>query len=123
MIIEELTGYKRGEQVKVKLNSISSIDEILSSPFFFRFRKMVDNIKWEAVTQGTAQKSYKVQNTLGRKLKMVLKAPEDFKYKRAWHFWKLFPKKELEYCCNRAMEEALGIGSFVPFDAEAFFAA
>ena len=84
---------------------------------------MIDNIKWEAVTQGTVEKSYKVQNTLGRKPKMLLKAPEDCKYKRAWHFWKLFPKKELEYCCNRAMEEALGADNFVPFDAAAFFAA
>ena len=57
LLIEELTGYKRGEQVKVKLNSISSIDEILSSPLFYRFRKMVDNIRWKAVTQGTAGKS------------------------------------------------------------------
>ena len=126
LIMDELTGYKRGRKVKIERNSIANVVEILSSPLFYRFRRMVstDYIKWEV--EAPAKPSEVKGFTRIRKKKkprMLLSAPKDCQYKRSWHFWKLFPKRELEYCCNRAMEEALGTGNFVPFDAEAFFAA
>ena len=54
---------------------------------------------------------------------MLLRAPEDCNFKRSWHFWQLFPRKDVEYCTNVALEMAFGHGKFVPFDAEAFYAA
>ena len=54
---------------------------------------------------------------------MLLRSPNDCKYKRAWHFWKLFPRKELEYCVNQALRDKHDAGTFTDFDALAFFAA
>lgn len=126
LIMDELTGYKRGRQAKIERNSIANIVEILSSPLFFRFRRLVssDYIKWKAEAPVKISEVKSSSNIIeNKKPRMLLSAPKDCQHKRSWHFWKLFPKNELEYCCNRAMEEALGIGNFVPFDAEAFFAA
>ena len=54
---------------------------------------------------------------------MLLQAPEDCKYKRAWHFWKVFPRAELEYCTNKQLSDKYGEGGFTKFNALDFFAA
>ena len=58
-----------------------------------------------------------------KKPKMLLRVPEDYEHKRVWHFLKLFPMKELEYCTNVALENTYGEGNYVKFDGIAFFAA
>ena len=39
------------------------------------------------------------------------------------NLWKLFPKKELEYCTNIALKDNYHEGDYMKFDAEAFFTA
>ena len=124
--INYLTGLAEGRHRKFKISSVISVDEILSSPLFYRLKKLVagesmkggKNLDW--VKEGKSESHGRDRK---KKPKMLLRVPEDYEHKRVWHFLKLFPMKELEYCTNVALENTYGEGNYVKFDGIAFFAA
>ena len=58
-----------------------------------------------------------------RKPRMLLRVPENEKYKRAWHFFQLFPTEEFEYCTKVSLEDKYDDVSMTAFNAVAYFAA
>ena len=54
---------------------------------------------------------------------MLLRVPKDCKFKRVWHFLKIFPKEKFEYCTNVALEKAYGDNLIEKFNAIAYFGA
>ena len=54
---------------------------------------------------------------------MHLSAPQDCNHKRVWHFYKLFPREEFEYCTRVSLREAFDEKSFTDFSATPYFAA
>ena len=58
-----------------------------------------------------------------RKPKMLLRVPAHETYKRVWHFLKIFPMKNLEYCANVWIGLKYDEGTVPKFNGIAFFAA
>ena len=119
--IQLIAGLSEGKIFKFCKSSIVECTEILSSPLFYRLRKLAkasSTKSWEFDTEVEDEKSDEV-----RKPKLLLRAPENCRHRRAWHFLQIFPWKRLEYCTNKALEDAFGIGKFTKFDAVAFYAA
>ena len=54
---------------------------------------------------------------------MLLRAPDDCLHKRVWHFFKIFPKIEFEFCTKVALKAAYNDQRFTNFDSVAYFAA
>ena len=119
--IQIIAGLSEGKIFKFCKTSIVQCTEILSSPLFYRLRSLAkasSSKSWEFDTEVEEEKS-----DLARKPKLLLRAPENCRHRRAWHFFQIFPWKRLEYCTNKALEDALGKGKFTKFDAVAFYAA
>ena len=82
----ETTGIHKNRLRNFELSKVATVVEILSSPLFYRLRRLVageqkggKNIAWEPVS---SEKSDDVDNENIRKPKMLLTAPTDCKYKR-----------------------------------------
>ena len=122
-----LTGFKLGEKLKVLKRNITSVTEICSSPLLYRIKAVVSgtqakngkrDIQWDSIPE-EKKKAYKRK----RKPRMLLRVPNNCKFKRSWHFFQIFPKEEFEYCTNLALVEAYGDKVIAKFDAIAYFGA
>ena len=98
----------------------------MSFPFFFKLRKAVageqdggKNMTWERQDRNLRAENKKPP----RKPRMLLRVPDNEKYKRAWHFFQLFPTEEFEYCTKVSLEENYADVSMTAFKAVAYFAA
>ena len=125
--VSHTTGEKVGEFIKIRPADVLSVTEILSSPLWARLCRTVageqrggQNLNQESVQEAKLNDSVPEQV---RKPKMLLRSPIDCKYRRAWHFQKIFPKERFEYCTNIALSSQFEEGDFEPFDATAFFPA
>ena len=122
-----MTGPERGESIELSLTDILEATEILSSPLWTRLCRNIageqkggNNLIWESVTEAKLEEP---DPKPVPKPKMLFHSPSDCKFRRAWHFWKIFPKEMFEYCTNIELTSALEEGDFVRFDATAFFPA
>ena len=122
-----LAGFKLGEKLKVLKKNINSVTEICSSPLLYRIKATVSgtkakkgkrDIQWDSVPE-EKEKSYKCE----RKPRMLLRVPNDCKFRRSWHLFKIFPKEEFEYCTNLALQKAYGNRVIENFDTIAYFPA
>ena len=97
-----LTGLEEGKICKVQIENIASVIEVLSCPLFYRLKKKVSgtqdgdkDLKWEP----DEPQDFEEEKDPVRP-RMLLRCPESEKNPRVWHFYSIFPKPELEYCCN-----------------------
>ena len=117
------------KQVRVRnfaFGQVKSVVEILSFPYFFKLRKAAageqdggNNMTWEGQDRNLRAEKKKPS----RKPRMLLRVPENEKYKRAWHFFQLFPTEEFEYCTKVSLEDKYDDVSMTAFNAVAYFAA
>ena len=119
------TGQFEGESITFHISKVISVIEIMSSPLFYRYRNQVagekagkDNIVWKQSVQDEDEKMDFVRTP-----RMHLSAPQDCNHKRVWHFYKLFPREEFEYCTRVSLREAFDEKSFTDFSATPYFAA
>ena len=104
---------------------VASFIEIMSFPMFYTLRKAVageqenvQNISWE---MNPEHKAENVKPT--KKPRMLLSAPENHTYKRAWHFFQLFPTEEFEFCTKVELEARYDHGPMTAFNSVAYFSA
>ena len=125
-----VAGLKKGETQKLVRSNITSVTEVLSCPMFYRIQEKVkgeiskqptENIKWTMVSKADGVQSKHLE--VGQKPRLLFKVPPNEQYKRAWHFFKLFPKEEFEFCTNVAISDGWEEGVLPQFDSVAFFAA
>lgn len=102
LTISILTGPEEGKISKVQIGNIASVIEILSCPLFYRLKQKVsgtqvggNDLKWE---KDEHQHLEEEKDPI--RPRMLLRCPESEKNPRVWHFYSIFPKPELEYCCN-----------------------
>ena len=127
--LQLMTGPNRGESKQISSENIKSVTEILSCPLFYRLAQKVagemgnleekENIKWVLEPDVKESEEY----VFSKKPRLIFKAPPAETYKRVWHFMKLFPTEELEFCTNVAIFNEWEQGDMPPFDTVAFFAA
>ena len=108
------------------LSEVESILEIMSFPLFYRLRRATGgeqvgckNLHWEK----EEFKQDHSRSKASKKPQMLLHAPKDDRYKRAWHFFKIFPTKEFEYCTRIELEQHYDKRLITEFNTVAFFAA
>ena len=104
--MKEITGKNESDVIEFHISKIVNVIEIMSSPLFCNLRRDVSGeregvryLTWEQNGQANDRRCQPKRNP-----KIKLRAPEDCKHKRAWHFWKHFPMKELEYCTNHQLQ-------------------
>ena len=118
-----MTGLFRSKR-KLEKSKVTSCAEILSCPLFYRLRKQISGneetakLEWE--TDGKSENRKFVDRA---KPRLLLRVPNEVKHRRVWHFLKIFPMKNFEYCTQISINEEFQNRSVRDFNGIAFLGA